>query len=499
MKTSIITNKYSQVIAIAALLVSAVSFVATPAKAHAFNILDPLNILPSHNILDPLGIVNAISGGNNSSAPATVNYYNTNTNTNTNTNPVTNTNTNTTTGGGTSVPVQQQPIAYNPYPVYPTTPYYPTYPTTYYPSTQLTGSCYSISTSISSGSNVVWSASANGGNGVYTYYWTGTDGFSGYGQSISTVYNNPGTKIANVTISSNGQSITVPCSSSVIVYGYNYNNTYYNPNQYQYNSGYVYTNTNYYSSNLIVACSANTSFAPVGGAVIWTSNVSGGNGSYSYQWTGTDGLYGNGSTISTSYGNAGVKIATLTVYSNGQSISQQCSNSVSVGTQYGTNYNTNYGTTYVGGNSNLTVACAAGATNDPIGAPVTWSVEATGGAAPYSYSWSGSDGLTGSQASIVTAYETSGTKNAQVNVTSADGRTSSAICSNTVFVGNRGNGAAISTPAPVQPVVASSTDNGLSAASLFSLSNIPWGWVAVLVILVLFGVVIYLVFNKNKI
>jgi hypothetical protein len=31
------------------------------------------------------------------------------------------------------------------------------------------------------------------------------------------------------------------------------------------------------------------------------------------------------------------------------------------------------------------------------------------------------------------------------------------------------------------------------------LSNIPWGWVAVLIILVLFGTVLYLLFNKHKI
>jgi Mg2+ and Co2+ transporter CorA len=34
---------------------------------------------------------------------------------------------------------------------------------------------------------------------------------------------------------------------------------------------------------------------------------------------------------------------------------------------------------------------------------------------------------------------------------------------------------------------------------LFSLQNIPWGWVAILIILVLFATVLYLLFNKEKI
>ncbi len=44
------------------------------------------------------------------------------------------------------------------------------------------------------------------------------------------------------------------------------------------------------------------------------------------------------------------------------------------------------------------------------------------------------------------------------------------------------------TPAPTQP-----------AASFFSLASIAWGWVALLIILVLFITVIYLIMNRHKI
>jgi hypothetical protein len=54
---------------------------------------------------------------------------------------------------------------------------------------------------------------------------------------------------------------------------------------------------------------------------------------------------------------------------------------------------------------------------------------------------------------------------------------------------------------PVQQVQPNTNQNpnGLSAAALFSLKNVPWGWVAILIILVLFATVVYLIFNRPKI
>ncbi len=152
------------------------------------------------------------------------------------------------------------------------------------------------------------------------------------------------------------------------------------------------------------------------------------------------------------------------------------------------------GPTYVSSNaSGLQVGCYSDPSDARINQPVVWNVEVTGGAAPYTYSWTGSDGLTGTGATIIKYYESSGAKNAIVSVTSADGRSTTWACSNTVVV--RGSGAA----APrTTPVVVPATPV-LGASALFSLNNIPWGWVALLVILVLFATVMYLLFNKTKI
>ena len=51
----------------------------------------------------------------------------------------------------------------------------------------------------------------------------------------------------------------------------------------------------------------------------------------------------------------------------------------------------------------------------------------------------------------------------------------------------------------VTPSAQVTTNNAQSASSVFSLSNVPWGWVAVIIILVLFATVMYLLFNRPKI
>jgi len=90
----------------------------------------------------------------------------------------------------------------------PTQPVYPT-------SSTLDGSCYVSASNVSAGSVITWSATATGGNGSYSYYWSGDDSLSGTGSSISRIYNYSGTKNASVTITSNGQSITRSCSTYV--------------------------------------------------------------------------------------------------------------------------------------------------------------------------------------------------------------------------------------------------------------------------------------------
>ncbi len=76
----------------------------------------------------------------------------------------------------------------------------------------LTASCY---VSANNSQTVTWSVSNTGGNGFYTYSWSGDENLVGSTQSVTKVYSFAGIKNANVTITSNGQSVTRTCSVSV--------------------------------------------------------------------------------------------------------------------------------------------------------------------------------------------------------------------------------------------------------------------------------------------
>lgn len=379
--------------------------------------------------------------------------------------------------------------AYN-NPVYYTAPTYYTY---YSP---LSVSCYPNTSNANAGSAVTWSARVSGGSGSYSYSWSGTDGLSGYGSSVSMDYYNPGIKTATLFVSSSGvQSQSVSCSGSVNVYANPV--TYYNPAP-VYNSSPYYPTSSYYNP-LQISCSSNTSMASIGSTVIWSASVNGGNGSYTYSWSGSDGIAGYAQSLATVYSTPGQKLASVTVYSNGQTLTESCGSTVNIsGGYYGTNYPV---TVSPSNNGSLDIGCYADPSTASVNQPITWNVEVTGGLAPYTYSWTGSDGLTGSQSSIIKYYASSGSKSAIVTVTSADGRTGTRACTDTATVGRPASSyTAPAAPAQTTNVVqpASQPVNVLPAA-VFSLGTIPWGWVAVLIILILFGVVLYLVFNRSKI
>jgi hypothetical protein len=76
--------------------------------------------------------------------------------------------------------------------------------------------------------------------------------------------------------------------------------------------------------NLDAVCSAYPQTAYVGNQITWTAAGSGGNGYFTYSWNGTDGLTGNGNSVSKTYYSSGLKVANVTVTSNGQSITKQC-------------------------------------------------------------------------------------------------------------------------------------------------------------------------------
>ena len=80
----------------------------------------------------------------------------------------------------------------------------------------LSATCFANPTFANINQTVTWRVSVTGGNGFnYSYNWSGTDGLSGSGDTISRAYGTTGTKQANVTVFSNGQSVTTSCSTNI--------------------------------------------------------------------------------------------------------------------------------------------------------------------------------------------------------------------------------------------------------------------------------------------
>ncbi|MCX6716797.1 MAG: hypothetical protein NTV72_02660 [Candidatus Taylorbacteria bacterium] len=422
-----------------------------------------------------------------------------------------------------SSPSQASQVSYNNYP-------------------NLVVSCSGSPSSVNTGDNVVWTSYVSGGNGSYSYSWSGSDGLNGYGVSANRSYSSSGNKNATVSVTSGNQTASAYCNN-VYVNNYNYNNNNYNHNNYNYDnndSNYYYQNPSYnysYSNPLVVTCSPSISSANVEDTIKWRAYASGGNGSYFYSWSGTDiDTYSqNISIFPKSYSYAGTKAASVRVSSGAQTVTMNCGYT-NIGNYSYNNYNTtypynyqtsypstgyvyNYNTTQTYG-GNLDVNCSVSDTTATVGKTVTWTAIPTGGYSPYTYIWTGTDSLTGSSQSLSTVYPTAGVKTASVTIRSANGQTASKVCSNSVTLtssftysaGTYYNTANSKNTTNNKPVAAVSTNsptnsgsdikdavgNGMSASSLFALDHIPWGWVFILVTFVLLVIIAYLVAQKNK-
>lgn len=320
---------------------------------------------------------------------------------------------------------------------------------------------------------------------------------------------------------------------------------YYVGSTYDYNQNYGY-NYNYSTSNLTASCYADPVSAPMYSNVTWQVNANGGNGYYTYRWDGTDSLSGSARVINASYNNIGRKYASITVTSGNQTIHETCINYVDVGPQnYNTVYNQNYIPVYdnnyysnpnynynnnypyyynsYGQNYNLPynyylngfqVSCYPDKANAEIGDTVRWNSSVQGGNGNYMYSWTGTNGLSSNQSTVITSYNSAGTKSATLTVTNSDGQMMTQACSGSVDIADEKvvdepTTRTITVPVVVYPNnnvnnqnqpqnIQGQNYNQQSANSMFSLSNVPWGWVAVLVILILMFTAMYLTFTKTK-
>ncbi len=82
--------------------------------------------------------------------------------------------------------------------------------------------------------------------------------------------------------------------------------------------------TNNYIHNYNISCYASPSNPQKGDRVRWYVNIVGGDGNYSYNWIGTDGLNSTSANPSKTYTSRGEKSATVTIQNNNNYISQTC-------------------------------------------------------------------------------------------------------------------------------------------------------------------------------
>jgi hypothetical protein len=182
-----------------------------------------------------------------------------------------------------------------------------------------------------------------------------------------------------------------------------YGNVTYNPHvwNYKYENSTMCDDTPPPPPVLTGSCSGTPSSVNIGGNVTWNSSASGGTGSYTYSWIGTDALSGNSSSVSKSYSSAGQKIGTITILSGSQSVTKSCAVTVNPPEI-----------------PTLNASCSASPSTVNIGDSVGFSASASGGTGAYSYSWSGTDGLSGNDSYISKVYSSAGIKVGLVTVTS---------------------------------------------------------------------------------
>lgn len=183
------------------------------------------------------------------------------------------------------------------------------------------------------------------------------------------------------------------------------------------------------ASGLSISCAPMQPTIAFGQPVIWYSAVTGGTGNYFYAWNGSENFSGNASAMQKLYATNGEKFATLSVSSGSQTITVSCG-SVQVGpvSASGTQGVTSVRQTGFG------ASCYATPERALANESVTWLSIVSGGTASTTYSWDGTDNLTGNRPITSKIYTSNGVKSAMLTVTSGNDRVVAA-CTNSITVG----------------------------------------------------------------
>ncbi|MBX4210755.1 hypothetical protein KW783_02160 [Candidatus Parcubacteria bacterium] len=242
----------------------------------------------------------------------------------------------------------------------------------------LSVACKANTTSTFVGQDVEWVALVSGGNGNYEYSWSGTDNLSGSNASVHKTYSNPGTKSAQVLVTSGNDNTTKFCDSITVE-----------------------------QIPLTGSCSVDTQNFNRDRTVVWSASGFGGNNTYSYQWFGSEFIENepgsNTQTVTKKYQTAGQKDARVQINSAGDEITLHCRAEIPEPTVQ---------------TVPLTGTCTPPSGSIGRNQTATWTAQGAGGAGSFLYSWTGNDGISGMQNSIQRKFQTAGEKIGTVTIES---------------------------------------------------------------------------------
>src|SRR5207249_2708101 len=235
------------------------------------------------------------------------------------------------------------------------------------------------------GQSITFACSASGGTPPYVYAWTLSDGGIGTGPTVTHSFSSPGTYEATCTVTDLLLGIA-SASKSVVI-----------------------------SPLPSVAASVDHDLAAPGTVLTFSASPSGGDGSFSYEWTFDDGSSGSGAPA-TLGGSKVTQAHTVRVTAPPAPLGARVS--------------------------------APGQAAD-VGQSVSLTCSATGGAAPYSYGWTFGDGNTGSGPAVNHVYQSAGAMT--VTCTATDSASASAAASKSVDVSPSPSVAAHANPSAAAP------------------------------------------------
>lgn len=264
------------------------------------------------------------------------------------------------------------------------------------------GYCSANKSSIKTGNSVKWKWMPYASDSSYnsaSYEWKDEDGNAiedaGSTRSVTISYFEAGEKSVGVDVTKNGKTSNYDCGTVDVSDG---------------------DSSSPPSEELITddSCSADKTSALINQTVKWSAELADNSVSATYNWLSddADGPSGDTKSVEVGYTTATngteTKTASVEITKGETTTTVLCKNSVKIS------------------NTKLSSTCSVSPTGGQVetgdgdGTEFTWTATPFGGVGGYGYSWSGTDGLDGSEETTATTYSEAGDKTAQVTVTSGE-------------------------------------------------------------------------------